>query len=96
MRRGHGAISIGLSGFLRCAIADPARDDVARKLALGSLDTLIQLIFGRAKRPVHRHPHRLAIVAGARDGTLDPAAADNIATLAVGADGLHRLPENLT
>lgn len=29
-------------------------------------------------------------------GDLDPAAADNIATLAVGADGLHRLPESLT
>jgi uncharacterized protein (DUF952 family) len=29
-------------------------------------------------------------------GDLDPAAADNIAMLVLGADGLHRLPENLT
>lgn len=29
-------------------------------------------------------------------GELDPATADNITTLVLGADGQHRLPENLT
>ena len=29
-------------------------------------------------------------------GELDPAAAENITTLVLGTDGLHRLPESLT
>lgn len=83
-------------GFIHFSTASQVPGTLAKHFA-GQADLFLIAVSADALGPALRwEPSRGGDLFPHLYGDLDPAAADNIATLVLGADGLHRLPENLT